>query len=169
MGAPPGHRVDGMIPDLRVGTAFDALRLVPGRPLILGGITIPHPLGLDGDSDADALLHALADALLGAAALGDLGRFYPTKPAQGFSSRTILTEVHARVRAAGWNLVNCDTTVIAQAPRLAPHLDPMRESIAALLELPLDRVSVKAKSTDHLGFLGREEGIAALATVLLAR
>lgn len=157
--------------DLRVGTGFDTHALVPGRPLILGGVTIPHERGLAGDSDADALLHACADALLGAAALGDLGRFYPpgAPSSQGLDSSRILREIHARIREDRWSIVNIDTTVIAQAPKLAPHLDPMRARLAELLDLPLDRVSVKAKSTDRLGFLGRSEGIAALATVLLTR
>ena len=163
--------MDGVIPDLRVGTGFDTHALVAGRPLVLGGVAIPHDRGLAGDSDADALLHACADALLGAAALGDLGRFYPpgAPGSRGLDSRRILTEVLARVSAERWTVVNVDTTVIAQAPRLAPHLEPMRASLASLLALPLDRVSVKAKSTDRLGFLGRAEGIAAMATVLLAR
>lgn len=160
-----------VVPDLRVGTGFDTHPLVEGRPLILGGVHIPHPRGLAGDSDADALLHACADALLGAAALGDLGRFYPRGDAasEGLDSRQLLVEIHARIRADRWEIVNVDATVIAQAPRLAPHLDGMRQTLAGLLALPLDRTSVKAKSTDHLGFLGRGEGIAALATVLLSR
>lgn len=163
--------MDGVIPDLRIGSGFDTHALVPGRPLILGGVTIPYERGLAGDSDADALLHACADALLGAAALGDLGRFYPpgAPSSQGLDSRRIIREIHTRVRADGWSVVNIDTTVIAQAPRLGPHLDAMRQSLAELLALPLDRTSVKAKSTDKLGFLGRAEGIAAMATVLLAR
>lgn len=157
--------------DLRVGTGFDTHALVPDRPLILGGVAIPYERGLAGDSDADALLHACADALLGAAALGDLGRFYPpgAPSSQGLDSSRILREIHARIRQDRWSIVNIDTTVIAQAPKLAPHLDPMRARLAELLELPLERVSVKAKSTDRLGFLGRSEGIAALATVLLTR
>lgn len=171
MGPPPGRAVDGVIPDIRIGSGFDTHALVAGRPLILGGVTIPYERGLAGDSDADALLHACADALLGAAALGDLGRFYPpgAPGSQGLDSRKILTEIHARIRQERWQIVNVDTTVIAQAPRLGPHLEPMRARLAEILELPIDRVSVKAKSTDRLGFLGRAEGIAALATILLAR
>ena len=157
--------------ELRIGHGFDAHRLVEERPLMLGGVRIEHARGLEGDSDADALLHALADALLGAAGLGDLGRLYrPGDPAvKGLDSTTIVREVRARVEGAGWRLVNADLTVIAQAPRMAPHLDAMQASISRALEVDAGRINVKAKSTDHLGFLGREEGIAALATVLLER
>lgn len=157
--------------DLRVGSGFDTHGFAEGRPLKLGGVTIPHTHGLAGDSDADALLHALADALLGAAALGDLGRYYPPGEVKnhGMDSAVILTGVLALLTDKDWLIVNVDTTIIAQRPRLALHLDAMRGRIAELLKLDHDRVNVKAKSTDRLGFVGRSEGIAAMATVLIAR
>ena len=154
---------------LRVGTGFDIHRLAPGRPLILGGVRIPHPSGLAGHSDADALLHAVADALLGAAGLGDLGRLFPDSDPRfaGADSGALLRDVIARVRAAGWRPVNVDSTVIAERPRLGPHLDAMRENLAALLGLAPEAVSVKAKTHEGMDALGRGEGIAAQAVVLL--
>ena len=164
------------LPDLRVGTGVDAHRFADGRRLMLGGVEIPHARGLAGDSDADALLHAVADALLGAAGLGDLGVHFPPGATSSIGlarieldSAKIVTEVLAKITRDRWEIQNVDATVIAQVPKLSPHLSKMKESIAALLSLPADRVNVKAKSTDRLGFLGREEGVAALATVLLAR
>jgi 2-C-methyl-D-erythritol 2,4-cyclodiphosphate synthase len=156
---------------LRVGHGFDAHRLVAGRPLRLGGVEVPHGRGLEGHSDGDCVLHAVCDALLGAAAEGDMGRHFPSKDPRwhGVASRVFLEEVGRRVRAAGYALVNLDVTVIAQEPVLAPHLEPMRVAIAAVLGVERAQVSVKAKSTDHLGALGRGEGIAALATVLLEK
>jgi 2-C-methyl-D-erythritol 2,4-cyclodiphosphate synthase len=156
---------------LRVGHGFDAHRLVAGRPLRLGGVEVPHGRGLEGHSDGDCVLHAVCDALLGAAGEGDLGRHFPSEDPRwhGVASRVFLEEVRRLVRAAGYALVNLDVTVIAQEPVLAPHLEPMRAAIAAVLGVEKERVSVKAKSTDHLGALGRREGIAALATVLLEK
>jgi 2-C-methyl-D-erythritol 2,4-cyclodiphosphate synthase len=154
---------------MRIGTGFDVHALVAGRPLVLGGVTIAHSRGLEGHSDADVLLHAIADALLGALALGDLGLHFPDTDARwkGADSRTLLREVVAKVVAAGWDVGNVDATVIAQAPKLAPHIAAMRANIAADLRCGLDTVSVKATTTERLGFTGREEGIAAEAVVLL--
>jgi 2-C-methyl-D-erythritol 2,4-cyclodiphosphate synthase len=155
---------------LRIGNGFDVHALVAGRPLILGGVAIPHPRGLAGHSDADVLLHAIADAILGALALGDIGRHFPdTDPRwRGADSRELLRHVFALAFAAGWEIGNVDATVIAQAPKVAPHVAQMRANLAADLQCDEARISVKATTTEHLGFTGREEGIAALATVLLA-
>jgi 2-C-methyl-D-erythritol 2,4-cyclodiphosphate synthase len=154
---------------LRIGQGFDAHRLAPGRPLRIGGVEIPHSRGLEGHSDGDVLLHAIASALLGALADGDLGRHFPSSDPKlsGISSGSILKDVAARVRAAGLVVANVDATVIAQQPRLAPHLDEMRTSVAALLGVEATRVNVKATSTDGLGAIGRGEGIAAQAVALL--
>ena len=156
---------------LRIGHGFDAHRLVAGRPLRLGGVEVPHGRGLEGHSDGDCVLHAVCDALLGAAGEGDMGRHFPSKDQRwrGVASRVFLEEVRRLVDAAGYSLVNLDVTVIAQEPVVAPHLEPMRAAIAETLGVDTGRVSVKAKSTDHLGALGRGEGIAALATVLLEK
>lgn len=156
---------------LRVGHGFDAHRLVAGRALRLGGVEVPHGRGLEGHSDGDCVLHAVCDALLGAAGEGDMGRHFPSKDPRwrGVASRAFLEEVRRLVGAAGYALVNLDVTVIAQEPVLAPHLEAMRGAIAGILEAEPAQVSVKAKSTDHLGALGRGEGIAALATVLLEK
>jgi 2-C-methyl-D-erythritol 2,4-cyclodiphosphate synthase len=156
---------------LRVGHGFDAHRLVPDRPLRLGAVTIPHSRGLEGHSDGDCVLHAVCDALLGAAGEGDMGRHFPSREARwrGVDSRVFVEHVDRLLRAAGWRLANVDVTVIAQEPVLAPHLEPMRAAIAAALGVAAACVSVKAKSTDHLGALGRGEGIAALATALLTK
>ena len=153
----------------RVGTGFDVHRFVPGRPLMLGGVAIPHAEGLLGHSDGDALLHALADALLGAAALGDLGRHFPdTDPRYaGADSRELLQHAARLVREKGWVPVNVDSTVIAERPRLGPHVPAMRAEIARLLELPEDSVSVKAKTHEGVDGLGRGEAIAVHAVVLL--
>ncbi len=153
----------------RVGLGFDVHPFVVGRPLILGGVEVPAERGLGGHSDADALTHAVADALLGALALGDLGRHFPASDPryEGISSLTLLAEVAARVRAAGGQPVNVDATVVAEAPRLAEHVDAMRKRLAETLALAVDRVSVKAKRAERLGALGREEGIAAMAVVLV--
>ena len=155
---------------MRIGQGIDAHRLAAGRPLLLGGVEIPHPRGLEGHSDGDVLLHAVASALLGALGAGDLGRHYPSSDPRlaGISSRVIVGEVAARVRGAGLAVANVDATVIAQEPRLAPHLGAMRASLADLLGVGEDRVNVKATSTDGLGAIGRGEGIAAQAVVLLA-
>ena len=155
----------------RVGTGFDVHQLVVGRALIVGGVTIPHDRGLLGHSDADVLLHAIADALLGAAALGDIGKHFPdTDPVHsGADSRVLLRTVVNRVLECGWQLGNIDATIIAQAPKMAPHILQMRSNIAADCGVALDCVSVKATTTEQLGFTGRGEGIAAQASVLLTR
>ena len=151
----------------RVGFGFDLHPLVAGRPLVLGGVTVPAEVGLDGHSDADVLSHAIGEALLGALALGDLGRHFPdTDPRyRGISSLLLLGHVMALVRERGATLVNVDGTVLAQAPRLAPHLPEMAKRLADVLGIPTGRVSVKAKSPEGLGLLGRREGIAAMAVV----
>jgi len=156
---------------LRIGHGFDAHRLVAGRVLRLGGIEVPHGRGLEGHSDGDCVLHAVCDALLGATGEGDMGRHFPSRDPRwhGVESRVFLEEVRRLVDAAGYAVVNLDVTVIAQEPVMAPHLEPMRAAIAGTLGVEAGRVSVKAKSTDHLGALGRGEGIAALATVLLEK
>jgi 2-C-methyl-D-erythritol 2,4-cyclodiphosphate synthase len=156
---------------LRIGTGFDAHRLVEGRPLVLGGVAIPHARGLEGHSDGDCVIHAVCDALLGAAAAGDMGRHFPSSDPRwkGVASREFLTEVSRLLQERGYGVANLDVTVIAQAPSLAPHLDGMRACLAAGLGIELELVSVKAKSTDHLGALGRCEGIAAQAAALLRR
>jgi 2-C-methyl-D-erythritol 2,4-cyclodiphosphate synthase len=151
----------------RVGFGFDLHPLVAGRPLVLGGVTVPSAVGLDGHSDADVLTHAVAEALLGALAMGDLGRHFPdTDPRwRGVSSLRLLSEVVALVRGRGAALQNVDATLLAQAPRLAPHLPEMAKHLADVLGIPLERTSVKAKSPEGLGLLGRSEGIAAMAVV----
>ncbi len=154
---------------MRVGHGFDVHQLVAGRRLVIGGVEIPHDKGLGGHSDADVLLHAITDALLGAAGLGDIGRHFPdTDPAhRDADSRTLLREAMAKVRAAGYVVVNVDSTIIAQAPRMAPHIPAMVANLAADLGVRPDRVNVKAKTTERLGFAGRGEGIAAEAVALL--
>ena len=151
----------------RVGFGFDLHPLVAGRPLVLGGVTVPAAVGLDGHSDADVLTHAVAEALLGALALGDLGRHFPdTDPRwRGVSSLRLLDEVMALARGRGAVLLNVDATLLAQAPKLAPHLPEMAKRLADVLGIPLERTSVKAKSPEGLGLLGRSEGIAAMAVV----
>ena len=157
--------------DVRVGQGWDVHALAPGRRLVIGGVEIPHGLGLLGHSDADVLLHAIIDALLGAAALGDIGRHFPDTDERfkGADSVTLLREAMARVRAAGFAVGNVDATVIAQAPRLAQHIPAMVERIAGTLGIPPDRVNVKAKTSERLGYVGRCEGIEAQAVVLLQR
>ncbi len=157
--------------DFRIGQGYDVHQLVPGRPLIIGGVTIPYERGLLGHSDADVLLHAITDALFGAAALGDIGRhFSDTDPRfKGADSRALLRECASRVAQAGFAIRNVDSTIIAQAPKLAPHIDAMRANIAADLDLPLDRVNVKAKTNEKLGYLGRGEGIEGQAAALVVR
>jgi 2-C-methyl-D-erythritol 2,4-cyclodiphosphate synthase len=155
---------------LRIGEGWDIHALVAGRPLVLGGIVIPHDRGLLGHSDADALLHAITDALLGAAGLGDIGRHFPdTDPAlAGADSARLLALAAQRVRSAGWEIVNVDTTVVAQAPRLAPHIGAMCERIAQVLEVPRGAVNVKAKTAERMGPVGAGEAIEARAVCLLA-
>jgi len=156
---------------VRIGNGFDVHPLVEGRRLVLGGVTIPFERGLAGHSDADVLLHAVADAILGALGAGDLGSHFPdTDPAyKDADSRVLLRQVWRRARAAGYALGNIDTTVIAQAPRIAAHARQMAANIAADCEARVEQVNVKATTTEHLGFAGRGEGIAAIASVLLVR
>ncbi len=155
----------------RIGQGYDVHRLVEGRPLILGGVTIPHGKGLLGHSDADALLHAITDALLGGAGLGDIGRHFPdTDPRfHGADSRVLLREALVRVREAGWQPVNVDTTLIAQQPKLAGHIDAMRAVIAEDLGIEPGAVNIKGKTNETLGYLGRCEAIEAQAACLLRR
>ncbi len=157
-------------PPFRIGEGWDTHALVPGRKLILGGVEVAHTLGLLGHSDADVLLHAICDALLGAAALGDIGRHFPdTDPRYaGADSRVLLRRVAALIAEAGYAVVNIDATIIAQAPRMAPHIPQMVQNIAADLGIAGEQVNVKATTTEKLGFTGRGEGIAAQAVCLLA-
>ena len=159
-----------MIP-WRIGHGYDVHRLTAGRKLILGGVDIPHETGLLGHSDADVLTHAVMDALLGALALGDIGKLFPdTDPAYaGADSLALAREVAARVRAEGWQIGNIAATVLAQAPKLAPHIPAMRKKLAFCLGIPEDCVSVKATTEEHLGFTGEKLGIAAHAVCLLCR
>ena len=154
---------------MRVGQGFDVHALVSGRRLIVGGVDIPYEKGLAGHSDADVLLHAITDALLGAAALGDIGRHFPDTDARyrGADSRVLLRAAVEKVRAAGFDVVNVDATIIAQAPKMAPHIPAMVENIATDLGIAASSVNVKAKTTERLGFTGRGEGIAAEAVALL--
>jgi len=154
---------------MRIGLGFDAHRLVPGRPLILGGVTIPYHLGLLGHSDADVLSHALGDALLGAVAAGDLGTHFPdSDPAyKNISSLVLLEKIVALVKERGFRPVNVDATIVAEQPRLAPHIPAMVANLAAALGLPPEAVSVKATTTEQMGFTGRGEGMAAYAVALV--
>lgn len=159
------------IPEFRIGEGWDTHALVSDRLLILGGVTIPHSHGLLGHSDADALLHAITDAVLGAAALGDIGRHFPdTDPAfKGADSVALLAEAARRVRAEGWSIANVDSTIVAQAPKMAPHIPAMRERIAQALGLRPDQVNVKAKTAERMGPVGEERAIEARAVCLLVR
>ncbi len=155
---------------MRIGQGFDVHAFQEGGTLILGGVSIPHPHSLAAHSDGDVLLHALCDALLGAAALGDIGRYFPDSDPkyQGIESRKLLRHVLAKVHGQGMRVSNTDLTLVAQAPRLAPYIEAMRETIAEDLQVDSERVNVKATTTEHLGFTGRREGIAAFAVVLLS-
>ena len=157
--------------DIRVGHGFDVHAFAENRRLILGGVDIPHALGLAGHSDADVLLHAICDALLGAAGLGDIGRHFPDTDAAfaGIDSRILLRRVAEQLRERAWQVGNVDATLIAQAPKMAPHIARMTAHIADDLGVPLDRVNVKATTTEKLGFTGRGEGIAAEAVCLIVR
>lgn len=157
--------------DIRCGNGMDVHALVSGRKLILCGTEIPYQLGLEGHSDADVALHALSDALLGALALGDIGMHFPDTDMKwkGADSGKLLQSILALPEFAGWRIANVDLTIVAQRPKLAPYRDGMRRNCAALLGLPLERVSVKATTTEKLGFTGRGEGIAAFATAALIR
>ena len=154
---------------MRIGQGFDVHQLVPDRRLVLGGVEIPHDKGLEGHSDGDALLHAVADAILGALGQGDLGRHFPSSDERwrGIASSEILGQVVTMMRDAGFRVGNVDATIVAQAPRLAPHQEAMHENLVRRLGCEPGQVNVKVTSTDHLGFLGRGEGIAGLAVVLL--
>lgn len=155
---------------LRIGEGWDVHALVTGRPLILGGVTIPHDKGLLGHSDADALLHAITDALLGAAGLGDIGRHFPDTDERfrGADSAVLLAEAARRVREQGWQVVNLDSTVMAQAPKLAPHIDAMRTRIAQILAIDPSQVNVKAKTAEKMGPVGEGRSIEARAVVLVS-
>jgi 2-C-methyl-D-erythritol 2,4-cyclodiphosphate synthase len=160
-----------MTQTFRIGEGWDTHALVTGRPLVLGGVTIPHTQGLLGHSDADALLHAITDALFGAAGLGDIGRHFPDTDAafKGADSHALLAEAVRRVRAAGWRVVNVDATIVAQAPKMAPHIPAMRERIAQALGVAGDAVNVKAKTAEKMGPVGEGRAIEARAVCLIAR
>ena len=157
--------------NIRIGEGWDVHALAPDRKLILGGVHIPHSLGLLGHSDADVLLHAITDAVLGAAGLGDIGRHFPDTDAQfkGANSAVLLAEAMHRVRAQGWELVNVDSTIVAQAPKLAPHMLSIRASVAKALGVDEDRVNVKAKTAERLGPVGEGKSMEARAVALLTR
>ena len=153
----------------RIGNGYDVHRLIEGRKLILGGVDIPHGLGLDGHSDADVLCHALCDSLLGASGAGDLGKYFPDTDDkwQGVSSLVLLEKTGEIITKRGYQIANIDTTIVAQQPKLAPHIEAMTKNIAETLKVEPNQVNVKASTTERLGFAGREEGIAAYAVVLL--
>ena len=157
--------------DTRVGIGYDVHALAAGRPLVLGGVMIPFERGLLGHSDADVLTHAIIDAMLGALALGDLGNHFPDTDDKfrGISSLRLLEQVNGMLRKAGYRLNNLDSIIVAQRPKLAPHIPGMRACLAGTLQVPLEAVSVKATTTERLGFEGREEGIAAQAVVTLVK
>ncbi len=154
---------------MRIGHGYDAHRLVPGRPLVLGGVTIPHERGLLAHSDGDALIHAVCDALLGAAGLGDIGRHFPDSQAElsGIDSRKLLRRTVSLLEAHGFEVSNVDATVIAQRPRLAPHFEAMRTNLASDLRVDPGRINIKGTTTEGMGYTGREEGIAAHAVALV--
>ena len=154
---------------MRIGQGFDVHALEPGDKIVIGGVVIPHEQGLVAHSDGDVLLHALTDALLGALALGDIGQHFPDTDPQfsNANSRELLRLVYAKIKQRQWQLINADMTIIAQVPKMAPYIDDMRAAIAADLSSDIDSISVKATTTEKLGFTGRKEGIAAQATVLL--
>ena len=155
--------------DFRIGNGYDVHQLAEGLPLVLGGVKIPHTKGCVAHSDGDVLIHALCDALLGALALGDIGQHFPDTSDEyaGIDSKILLRRVVAMVRERGWEIVNVDITLLAQKPKIAPCVPQMRETLAVVIGLPVDTVSVKATTTERLGFVGREEGVAAYATCLL--
>jgi 2-C-methyl-D-erythritol 2,4-cyclodiphosphate synthase len=157
--------------DLRIGEGWDVHALVAGRPLVLGGVVVPYTHGLLGHSDADALLHAITDALLGAAGLGDIGSHFPDTDAAyaGADSAVLLARAHEGVSALGWAVVNVDCTIVAQAPKMAPHIPAMRARIAGVLGVPVERVNVKAKTAEKMGPVGEGRSIEARAVCLLGR
>jgi len=154
---------------IRVGIGYDSHRFASGRPLMLGGVAVPHTMGLAGHSDADAVAHALADAMLGASGLGDIGRMFPdTDPAhKNADSLKLLATVHDRVNEQGWAFNQCDITIIAETPKLSPHVDAMQTALAKALGVDAAMISIKAKTNERMGFIGRAEGIAAMAVVTL--
>lgn len=156
-----------MIP--RIGFGYDVHALTEGRPLVIGGVEIPHDRGLDGHSDADVAIHALIDALLGAAALGDIGTLFPDTDAKfkNIDSKILLAETMRRLKENGFSFGNADITVVAQAPKLKPYIQAMREALAKTMDCPIDGISVKATTTERLGFAGRKEGIAAYAVAMI--
>ncbi len=157
--------------DFRVGNGYDVHQLAEGLPLVLGGVKIPHTKGCVAHSDGDVLIHALCDALLGALGLGDIGQHFPDTSEEfaGIDSRILLSRVTAMVREAGWEIVNVDNTLLAQKPKIAPYVPAMRQALAETMRIPVRSVSIKATTTERLGFVGREEGVAAYATCLLRR
>ena len=165
------HKDNIVIPNIRTGFGYDSHRLVEGRKLIIGGVEIPHTLGLMGHSDADVLLHAVTDAVLGAAAIGNIGLFVPDNDPKykGADSRMLLAEAWKAVQEKGWVLVNLDAVLVAEKPKLNPHLPAMRASVAKILGVDVDQISIKPKTNEKLGFEGREEGVSAMVTVLLAK
>ena len=156
---------------IRIGQGIDVHQLVEGRPLILGGVTIPHTHGLDGHSDADALLHAITDAFLGATGRGDIGTLFPNNDERwrGADSKELLRLAWAPLKKEGWRVANLDCTILAERPKISPHIPAMKQGITALLGIELDACGIKATTTEKLGALGREEGIAAFAVVLLEK
>ncbi|WP_414564704.1 MULTISPECIES: 2-C-methyl-D-erythritol 2,4-cyclodiphosphate synthase [unclassified Anabaena] len=154
---------------IRIGNGYDIHQLVSDRPLILGGVQIPHELGLLGHSDADVLTHAIMDAILGALSLGDIGHYFPPSDPQwaGADSLVLLTQVHQLIRDQGWEIGNIDSVVVAERPKLKPHIENMRDKLATVLELPPNQIGIKATTNEKLGPVGREEGICAYAVVLL--
>jgi 2-C-methyl-D-erythritol 2,4-cyclodiphosphate synthase len=154
---------------VRIGQGFDAHALIPDRRLVLGGVDVPFDRGLEGHSDGDVLFHAVCDAVLGALGEGDLGKHFPSsdESLRGIDSAVLLGRVAALMREKGFAIGNVDATLIAQAPRLSPHQEAMRKNLAQFLEAPLDRINLKVTSTDHLGAIGRQEGMASMAVVLL--
>lgn len=157
--------------DIRIGNGYDVHRLAPGLKLVLGGVEIPHTKGCVAHSDGDVIIHALCDALLGALALGDIGHHFPDTSAEfaGIDSKVLLRRTYAMIQEQGYSLVNADITLLLQAPKIAPYVMQMRQALAAVLEVPVDAVSVKATTTEKLGFTGREEGVEAYAAVLICK
>lgn len=157
--------------DFRTGNGYDVHQLAEGLPLVLGGVKIPHTKGCVAHSDGDVLIHALCDALLGALGLGDIGQHFPDTSEEfaGIDSRILLSRVTTMVREAGWEIVNVDNTLLAQQPKIAPFILQMRQALAETMRIPVRSVSIKATTTERLGFVGREEGVAAYATCLLRR
>ena len=157
--------------DIRIGNGYDVHRLAPGRTLTLGGVTIPHDKGCVAHSDGDVIIHALCDALLGTLALGDIGHHFPdtSDEFKGIDSKILLRRTYDMIQSRGYSLVNADITLLLQAPKIAPYVPQMRSALASVLEVPVECISVKATTTERLGFTGREEGVEAYAAVLLCK